>query len=255
MLLYSMLHLAGFDLPLEEFKRFRQWGSKTPGHPESFHTVGVELTTGPLGQGISSAVGIAASMKMLGARFNESGRTISSGRVFGLASDGDIMEGISREAGSLAGHLGLDNVIFFYDDNHITIDGETELAFSEDVGKRYEAYGWFVQHIDGHNHAQIRAALDAAVAEPARPSLIVARTHIAARTRKTVRRPTARPSAPLPSRQPRRKWAGRSSPRSWFPTRSARFSRSAPKTRERARCLEEERRRASQGRRRRARRP
>jgi len=178
MLLYSMLHLAGFGLPLDELKKFRQWGSKTPGHPESFHTTGVELTTGPLGQGISSAVGIAASMKMLGARFNEAGRTISSGRVFGLASDGDIMEGISGEAGSLAGHLGLDNIIFFYDDNHITIDGETELAFSEDVGKRYEAYGWFVQHIDGHNHAQIRAALDKAVAEPSRPSLIVARTHI-----------------------------------------------------------------------------
>ncbi len=178
MLLYSMLHLAGFGLPLDELKRFRQWGSKTPGHPESFMTTGVELTTGPLGQGIASTVGIAASMKMLGARFNEPGRTISSGRVFGLASDGDIMEGISGEAGSLAGHLGLDNIVFFYDDNHITIDGETELAFSEDVGKRYEAYGWFVQHIDGHDHAQIRAALDKAVAEPARPSLIVARTHI-----------------------------------------------------------------------------
>jgi transketolase len=177
MLLYSTLHLAGYDLPMEELQRFRQWGSKTPGHPEVHLTPGVEVTTGPLGQGISNAVGIAASIKMLGARFNEHG-PISTGRVFGLCSDGDLMEGVSAEASSLAGHLGLDNLIFFYDDNKITIDGSTELAFSEDVGKRYEAYGWYVQHIDGHDHAQIREALDRAVAEPARPSLIVAKTHI-----------------------------------------------------------------------------
>ncbi len=177
MLLYSMLHLSGYDLPLAELERFRQWGSKTPGHPELHVTPGVEVTTGPLGQGISNAVGIAAGIKMLGARFNAHG-PIATGRVFGLCSDGDMMEGISGEAGSLAGHLGLDNLVFFYDDNHITIDGNTSLAFSEDVGKRYEAYGWFVQHIDGHDHAQIREALDKAVAEPARPSLIVARTHI-----------------------------------------------------------------------------
>ena len=177
MLLYSTLHLAGYDLPMEELTRFRQWGSKTPGHPEVHLTPGVEVTTGPLGQGISNAVGIAASIKMLGARFNGHG-PISTGRVFGLCSDGDLMEGVSSEASSLAGHLGLDNLIFFYDDNKITIDGSTDLAFSEDVGKRYEAYGWYVQHIDGHDHAQIREALDRAVAEPARPSLIVARTHI-----------------------------------------------------------------------------
>jgi len=178
MLLYAMLHLAGFGLPIEELKRFRQFDSKTPGHPESFMTRGVELTTGPLGQGIANAVGIAANIKMMAARFNAPGRELHTARVFGLASDGDIMEGISGEAGSLAGHLGLDNLVFFYDDNHITIDGKTELAFSEDVGKRYEAYGWFVQHIDGHDHAAIRTALDRAVAEPARPSLIVARTRI-----------------------------------------------------------------------------
>ncbi len=177
MLLYSMLHLSGYDLSIDDLKHFRQLDSKTPGHPEVHITEGVEVTTGPLGQGISNAVGIAASIKMLGARFNEHG-PISTARVFGIASDGDMMEGISGEAGSLAGHLGLDNLVFFYDDNKITIDGNTELAFSEDVGKRYEAYGWFVQHIDGHDHAQIRAALDKAVAEPARPSLIVARTHI-----------------------------------------------------------------------------
>jgi transketolase len=180
MLLYSMLHLSGYDLPLDELKRFRQFGSKTPGHPELHHTVGVEVTTGPLGQGISNAVGIAAGIKMLGARFNQHG-PISTGRVFGLCSDGDMMEGVSGEAGSLAGHLGLDNLVFFYDDNKITIDGKTDLAFSEDVGKRYEAYGWYVQHIDGHDTAQIREALDNAVAkgpELGKPSLIVARTHI-----------------------------------------------------------------------------
>jgi transketolase len=177
MLLYSLLNLAGYDLPMSELEHFRQWGSKTPGHPESHLTPGVEVTTGPLGQGIANAVGVAASIKMLGARFNQYG-DISTGRVFGLCSDGDMMEGISAEAGSLAGHLGLDNLVFFYDDNHITIDGNTSLAFSEDVGRRYEAYGWFVQHIDGHDTQQIRDALDRAVAEPSRPSLIVARTHI-----------------------------------------------------------------------------
>ncbi len=177
MLLYSVLHLAGYDLPMEELKRFRQWESRTPGHPEVHMTSGVEVTTGPLGQGISNAVGMAAAIKMMGARFNRAA-PLSTGRVFGIASDGDLMEGISGEAGSLAGHLGLDNLIFFYDDNKITIDGKTDLAFSEDVGKRYEAYGWSVQHIDGHDHAQIRAALDRAVATTGKPSLIVARTHI-----------------------------------------------------------------------------
>ena len=177
MLLYSMLHLSGYKLPLDELKRFRQWGSKTPGHPEFRHTEGVDVTTGPLGQGIANAVGMAASFKMLGARFNAHG-PISTSRVFGLCSDGDMMEGISGEASSLAGHLGLDNLVFVYDDNKITIDGKTDLAFSEDVGRRYEAYGWYVQHIDGHDDQQVRDALDRAVAEAARPSLIVARTHI-----------------------------------------------------------------------------
>lgn len=177
MLLYSLLHLAGYDLPLDELKRFRQWGSRTPGHPEVHMTPGVEITTGPLGQGIATAVGMAASIKMLAARFNQVA-PISTARVFGIASDGDLMEGVSAEAASLAGHLGLDNLIFFYDDNKITIDGETELAFSEDVGRRYEAYGWHVQRIDGHDHDQIRAALDAAIAVEGRPKLIVARTHI-----------------------------------------------------------------------------
>jgi transketolase len=177
MLLYALLHLAGFDLPMEELKRFRQLGSRTPGHPESHRAPGIEVTTGPLGQGLGNAVGIAASLAMLGARFDAGGPLID-GRVFGLCSDGDMMEGVASEASSLAGHLGLSNLIFVYDDNRITIDGKTDLAFTEDVGRRYEAYGWFVQHIDGHDRPQIQAALDRAVGEPARPSLIVARTHI-----------------------------------------------------------------------------
>lgn len=177
MLLYGMLHLSGYDVSLEDLRQFRQWGSKTPGHPEVHHTPGVEVTTGPLGQGISNAVGMAASIKMLAARFNGAA-PVSTARVFGICSDGDVMEGVSGEAASLAGHLGLGNLNFFYDDNKITIDGSTSLAFTEDVGRRYESYGWHVQHIDGHDPEQIRAALDAAVAETARPSLIVARTHI-----------------------------------------------------------------------------
>jgi len=169
---------VGYDLSLDDLKKFRQLHSKTPGHPESFMTPGVEVTTGPLGQGISNAVGVAASIKMLGARVNGPDAPISTSRVFGIASDGDMMEGVSGEASSLAGHLGLDNLVFFYDDNHITIDGKTDLAFSEDVGTRYEAYGWYVQRINGHDHGEIRAALDRAVTEPGRPSLIIARTHI-----------------------------------------------------------------------------
>ncbi len=176
MLLYSMLHLTGYDLPLSELENFRQWGSKTPGHPEHGHTVGVETTTGPLGQGVGNAVGFALAAKLKEARFGEPFAPI---RVFSLCSDGDVMEGVSGEASSIAGHLGLSNLVVIYDDNRITIEGETNLAFSEDVGKRYEAYGWFVQRIDGHDHAQIRQALDRALQEKERPSFIVARTHIA----------------------------------------------------------------------------
>ena len=176
MLLYSMLHIAGYDLPLDQLKSFRQWGSKTPGHPESHMTPGVEVTTGPLGQGISNAVGMASAIQMLAARAPRP--DLVTGRVFGICSDGDLMEGISSEAASLAGHLGLDNLIFVYDDNKITIDGDTDLAFSEDVAKRYESYGWKTWRIDGHDHAQIDAALDEAVAHRGQPKLIVARTKI-----------------------------------------------------------------------------
>jgi transketolase len=176
MLIYSLVHLAGYDLPLSELQSFRQWGSKTPGHPEHMHTPGVETTTGPLGQGIGNAVGFALGARLKAARF---GKAFEALRVFALCSDGDVMEGVSAEASSLAGHLGLSNLVVVYDDNRITIEGETNLAFSEDVGKRYEGYGWFVQRIDGHDHGQIRAALDKALAEKERPSFIVARTHIA----------------------------------------------------------------------------
>src|SRR5262245_13610068 len=169
MLQYAVLHLAGYDLPLDELKNFRQWGSKTPGHPEYGHTSGVETTTGPLGQGVGNAVGLALAGKLAAARLNEKGSEVIDYRVFTLASDGDMMEGGSGEASSIAGHLCLDNLIVVYDYNHITIDGPTELSFSEDVGKRYEGYGWFVQHIDGHNQDQVRQALDAAVANRGKP--------------------------------------------------------------------------------------
>lgn len=178
MLLYSVLHLAGYDLPLEELRQFRQWGSATPGHPEHSHTPGVETTTGPLGQGLGNAVGMALAGKLVAARVNDPGAELIDYRVFCVASDGDMMEGVASEAGSFAGHLGLDNLILIYDDNRITIDGGTELSFSEDVGKRFEAYGWSVQRIDGHNSEQIRAALDRATTHRGAPSLIVARTII-----------------------------------------------------------------------------
>ena len=176
MLIYSMLHLAGYELSLDDLKNFRQWGSKTPGHPEHMHTPGVETTTGPLGQGVGNAIGFALAARLKAARF---GKALDAVRTFAICSDGDVMEGVSAEASSLAGHLGLGNLVVIYDDNKITIEGETNLAFSEDVGKRYEAYGWFVQHIDGHDHAQIRSAIDKAIAQKDKPSFIVARTHIA----------------------------------------------------------------------------
>jgi len=176
---YALLHLSGFNLPMKEIENFRQLGSKTPGHPEYGHTEGVEATTGPLGQGSANVVGMALAAKMMAAKFNTAEHTIIDHNVISLVSDGDLMEGVSGEAGSLAGHLKLSNLIYIYDDNKISIDGSTDLAFSEDVAKRYESYGWFVQKVDGHNHEQIRFALKNAIAEKERPSLIVARTNIA----------------------------------------------------------------------------
>lgn len=179
MLLYSLLHLAGFDLTLDEIQNFRQWKSKTPGHPEVGLTPGVEATTGPLGQGVGNGVGMALAAKMMEARFNREDFSPIDHYVYAIVSDGDLMEGVASEAASLAGHLKLSNLIYIYDDNHISIDGQTEITFSEDVAKRFEAYGWFTQKIDGHAHEQIIQALDQARAQNQKPSLILARTHIA----------------------------------------------------------------------------
>jgi len=176
MLLYSLLHLAGFDLTLEDLKSFRQLHSKTPGHPEYGLTPGVETTTGPLGAGFSNAVGMALAATMEAERFqNPDLRT----RVIGICSDGDLMEGVTQEAASLAGHWKLSNLIFFYDDNGITIEGHTDLAFSDDTKKRFEALGWRVLKIDGHDFEQVDKALATATREKTRPVLIVTKTHIA----------------------------------------------------------------------------
>ncbi|MEZ5330539.1 MAG: transketolase [Thermoanaerobaculia bacterium] len=178
-LLYGLLHLAGYDLAVEELRAFRQWGSKTPGHPESFLTAGVETTTGPLGQGLGNAVGMAIARRMLAGTFDREGFPLFSHRIWVIASDGDIMEGVTSEASSLAGHLGLGELVVFYDDNRISIDGPTDLAFSEDVGKRYEAYGWHVLRVDDVNDLEaMDAAIQAARDETERPSLVVVRTHI-----------------------------------------------------------------------------
>lgn len=179
MLLYGLLHLSGGGVTLEDLKNFRQFESRTPGHPEYGHTPGVETTTGPLGQGFATGVGMALAEAMLAARFNRDGAGPVHHHTYAIVSDGDLMEGVASEAASLAGYLRLGRLIYLYDDNRITIDGSTDLAFREDVGRRFEAYGWHVQRIDGHDRAAIAAALEAAKAETERPSLIVARTHIA----------------------------------------------------------------------------
>jgi len=178
MLLYSLLHLSGYPLPLAELKRFRQLGSLTPGHPESHLTPGVETTTGPLGQGIANAVGMAMAEARLAARFNRPGFHVVDHWTYALCGDGDLQEGISHEAASLAGHLGLGKLVLLYDDNSITIEGKTDLAFSEDVPKRFESYGWQVQTCDGHDRAAVHAAITAARAETGKPSLICCKTHI-----------------------------------------------------------------------------
>ncbi len=178
MLLYSLLHLSGYDLPMGQLQAFRQWGSQTPGHPEYGLTPGVETTTGPLGQGITNAVGMAIAERWLAARFNRPGFAIVNHYTYVIASDGDLMEGISHESCSLAGHLGLGKLIVLYDDNGISIDGPTSLAFSEDVLGRFSAYGWHTQRIDGHDSMAVEAALISAKGETERPSLIACKTHI-----------------------------------------------------------------------------
>jgi transketolase len=177
---YTTLHLTGYDLSLEELKRFRQWESKTPGHPEVHHTVGVEATTGPLGQGYANGVGFGIAERFLAERYNRPYDEIVDHRVYCIASDGDLMEGVSNEAASIAGTLGLGKLVYFYDDNHITIDGTTSISFTEDRGARHEAQGWHIQHVDDANDLdRLRETIANAQAETARPSLIVIRSHIA----------------------------------------------------------------------------
>ncbi len=179
MLLYSLLHLTGYDLSLDEIKRFRQWGSKAPGHPESLLTPGVETTTGPLGQGFANGVGMAMAEAHLAARYNRPGFDIVDHHTYGLVGDGDLMEGISSEAGSLAGHLKLGKLIYLYDSNHISLAAATHITFTEDVARRFDAFGWFTQHVkDGNDLEAISEAIQAAKDEKDRPSLIVVRTHI-----------------------------------------------------------------------------
>ncbi len=180
MLLYSLLHLSGYALTLDDIKNFRQWNSKTPGHPEFGHTPGVETTTGPLGQGFANAVGMAMAERHLAARFNSPGHEIVDHYTYMVCGDGDMMEGISSEAASLAGHLGLGRLICIYDDNKISIEGSTEITFTEDVALRFKAYHWHILSVDdGNDIDAIYNAIQAAKAQTGRPSLIVLRTHIA----------------------------------------------------------------------------
>jgi len=178
MLLYSLLHLTGYDVSLDDLKNFRQWGSITPGHPEYGLTPGVEMTTGPLGQGFAAGVGMAIAQAHLAALFNKPGHEIIQSYIYAIVTDGDLMEGVASEAASLAGHLGLGRLIYLYDDNHISIDGSTDLAFTEDRAKRFEAYGWHVQKVDdGNNVEAIDKAIQEAKRDP-RPSIILCRTII-----------------------------------------------------------------------------
>ncbi len=179
MLQYASLYLSGYALTLDDIKQFRQWGSKTPGHPEYGHTPGIEVTTGPLGQGVGNSVGMAVAEVALAAVFNRPGHEIIDHHTYFICSDGDLMEGVSHEAASFAGHFQLGKLIGFYDDNHITIDGSTDLTYSDNVGERFSAYGWHVQHVaDVNDLGTLGAAIEAAQAETGRPSLIICRTHI-----------------------------------------------------------------------------
>ncbi len=178
MLLYSLLHLAGYDLPLDELKRFRQLDSRTPGHPEVKHTPGVETTTGPLGQGLATAVGMAIAERMVAARFNDASFAAANHRTFVFCGDGDLMEGISHEACSLAGHLGLDHLIAFYDSNNITIEGKTSLAVSDDVKMRFKSYNWNVIECDGNDVAAVDKAIKKALKLAGKPTCIICRTTI-----------------------------------------------------------------------------
>jgi transketolase len=178
-LLYSLLHLTGYDLSLDDIKQFRQWGSKAPGHPERGHTPGVEVTTGPLGQGLANAVGMAIAEAQLAARYNQPDHLVIDHHTYAIVGDGDLMEGVASEAASLAGHLRLGKLTCLYDDNHVTLAGGTDISFTEDRARRFEAYGWHTVTVsDGNDLAAIDTALHAARAQAARPSLILVRTHI-----------------------------------------------------------------------------
>ncbi|MDQ3102377.1 MAG: transketolase, partial [Actinomycetota bacterium] len=178
---YACLHLCGYNLSLEELRRFRQWGSRTPGHPEHFLTEGIETTTGPLGQGFANGVGFAIADRFLAERYNRPHHELVGRRVYAICSDGDMMEGVTMEAASIAGHLGLGQLVYFYDDNHITIDGTTSLSYTtEDKGKRFEAHGWHVQSVDDSEDVPaLEKAIAAAQRETERPSLVIVRSHIA----------------------------------------------------------------------------
>jgi transketolase len=179
MLLYSLLYLSGYKVTIDDLKSFRQWGSRTPGHPEYRCLPGVETTTGPLGQGFANGVGMSIAAKMMAARFNtEDFNLFGNHQIYGIVSDGDLMEGISSESASIAGHLKLGNIIYIYDDNGITIEGKTDLAFSENVEQRFNAYGWHTIRIDGHNQDEIAKAIEDGIIEKDRPTLILAKTHI-----------------------------------------------------------------------------
>jgi transketolase len=178
MLLYTMLYLSGYDVTLNDLKNFRQWESRTPGHPEYGCLPGVETTTGPLGQGFANGVGMAIASKIVMNRFNKPKSDIIGHHIYAIVSDGDLMEGVASESASLAGHLRLGNIIYIYDDNAITIEGETKLAFSEDVAKRFQSYGWHTVKIDGHNHDEIAGAIEKGIKEDKRPTLILTKTHI-----------------------------------------------------------------------------
>ena len=179
MLIYSLLHLTGFEkMTLDQIKNFRQWGSLTPGHPESHETEGVEVTTGPLGQGTGNSVGIAIAQKFFAATFNTPEFPVSNHRVYAIVSDGDLQEGISHEAAGIAGHLGLDNLVWFYDDNSVSIEGMTSLSYSDDVPARFAGYHWHVISINGNDQSQIDAALKEAAATKGRPTIIIGKTII-----------------------------------------------------------------------------
>jgi transketolase len=179
MLLYSLLYLTGYDLPLDELKRFRKWGSKTPGHPERGHTPGVEVATGPLGQGFGNGVGMAIAEAWLAARYNRPGHEIVNHYTYAICGDGDLMEGVTQEAASLAGHLRLGKLIYLYDQNRISLAGGTDLVFTEDVARRFDAYGWHTRSVpDGNDTEDVARAIEEAQKEALRPSLILVRTHI-----------------------------------------------------------------------------